>query len=87
MKFFKKLFKFKPLPSYKINKYPTENGYKYAAFYKVLGVWWAIEKNGTVGVSESSILEYGPFFSTSEEAGAALNLHATNGGAETIWVG
>jgi len=83
MKFFKNLFR----SSYKINKYPTINGYRYAAFYKDLGVWWAIEENGTVGVSESSILEYGPFFSTPEEAGAVLNLHATNGGAETIWLG
>ena len=87
MKFFKKLFESKPEPSYKICKYPTENGYQYAAFYKDLGLWWAIKKDGAGGVSESFILGHGPFFNTPEEAGAAVNKHATNGGAETIWVG
>ena len=85
MNFLKSLFK--PVPRYKINKYPTSTGYEYAAFYKELDTWWSINKFGTTGVSEDSIMKYGPFHSTYEEAGAAVNRHATNGGAETVWVG
>ena len=85
MNFLKNLFK--PAPSYKISKYPTENGYQYAAFYLEWGTWWSINKHGTTSVTEDSILKYGPFFDTYEEAGAAVNRHATNGGAETVWMG
>lgn len=85
MNFLKNLFA--PKPSYKIKKYPTKNGYQYAAFYEDWGVWWSINKYGTTSVAEDFILKYGPFFDTHEEAGAAVNRHATSGGGETVWVG
>lgn len=85
MNFFKTLFK--PKSSYKINKYPTEKGYKYAVFYLEWDVRWSIDKYGTTGVAESLIMKYGSFFNTYEEAGAAVNRHATKGGGETVWMG
>lgn len=85
MNFLKSLFK--TTPSYKIKKYPTSSGYEYAAFYKEHGLWWSIDKFGTTSVTEDSIMKYGPFHATYEDAGAAVNKHATNGGSETVWVG
>lgn len=86
MNFLKNLFK--SSPKYKIKKYPTKSGdSQYAAFYEDWGVWWSIDKNGVSGVAEDSIMKYGPFFDTYEEAGAAVNKHATNGGSETVWMG
>lgn len=85
MNFLKSLFK--PASRYKISKYPTSSGYEYAAFYKEHGVWWSINRFGTTSVSEDSIMGRGPFHSTYEEAGAAVNRHATNGGSETVWEG
>lgn len=83
MQFLKSLFK--PASRYKINRYPASSGYEYGAFYYDNGIWWSIDSFGTTRVAESSIMRYGPFYSTYEEAGAAVNRHATNGGAETVW--
>lgn len=84
MNIFKSLLKMITPAKYKIVKYGEA---KFVAFYSELDVWWVIHKDGTCGVSEDYVMRHNVYYSTIEEAGAAVNTHATNGGAEIVWIG
>lgn len=51
--------------------------------------WWAIERDGTEGLSLESSVRWADdyYVKTIEQAGERINKHATRRGQKTVWTG